>query len=211
VTAVLDERNVTVSGRPDLLVRFSTFVSRHCTVHPTTVDALYHSDLHLLDTRGRILVDIRQRNIRFPGYQDLIFPLRSTISGHVVRPSSDYPSLVDLVVDMVLVYPVNWDLVAKKVASVVPAGVGLWAVNIGPGLSTLRALERVVPECVLCCIDASSDTRGEAAPTPAKQEPIAIIGMAVHAPGAANTAQLWDLLEKGIDTVSKVSRADTCL
>lgn len=112
---------------------------------------------------------------------------------------------------MLLVYPVNWDLVAKKVASVVPAGVGLCAVNIGPGLSTLRALERVVPECVLCCIDASSDTRGEAAPTPAKQEPIAIIGMAAHAPGAANTAQLWELLEKGINTVSKVSRAGTCL
>lgn len=112
---------------------------------------------------------------------------------------------------MVLVYPVNWDLVAKKVASVVPVDVGLLAVNIGPGLSTLRALERVVPECVLRCIDATSDTRGEAVPTPAKQEPIAIIGMAARTPGAANTTQLWEVLETGVNTVSKVSLADTYL
>lgn len=123
-------------------------------------------------------------------------------------PSADYPSLVGLVVDMVLVHPVNWDLVAKKVASVVPVDVGLLAINIGPGSSTLRALERVVPECVLHCIDATSETRTEATPTPAKQEPIAIIGMAAHTPGAANTAQLWEVLERGINTVSKVSMVD---
>ena len=211
MTAVLDERNVTVSGRPDLLVRFSTFVSRHCTVHPTTVDALYHSELHLPDTRDCILADIRKRDIRFPDYRDLHCPLRSTVSGDIAKPCADYPSLVDLVVDLVLVHPVNWDLVAKKVASVIPVNVGLSAINIGPGSSTLRALERVVPECVLRCIDATSDTCGEAAPTPAKQEPIAIIGMAAHTPGAANAAQLWEVLEAGINTVSKVSLADTHL
>ncbi|KAF8549493.1 putative polyketide synthase [Imleria badia] len=204
VTAVLDERNVTISGRPDLLVRFSTFVSRHCTVLPTTVGALYHSELHLPDTRDRIFADIQKRNIRFPDYQDLRCPLRSTISGDIAKPSSDHPSLVDLVVDMVLVHPVNWDLVAKKVAFVIPVNVALLAINIGPGSSTLRALERVVPECVLRCIDVTSDTRGEAAPTPAKQEPIAIIGMAAHTPGATNTAELWEVLETGINTVSKI-------
>lgn len=207
MTAILDERSVTVSGRPDLLVKFSTFVSRHCTVLPTTLDALYHSDLHLSDTRDRVLADIRVRNIRFPDYQDLYCPIRSTISGDIVEPSSDYPSLVDLVVDMVLVHPVNWDLVAKRVASVVPADVGLLAINIGPGSGAIRALERVVPECVLHCIDATSSTRIEAPPTPAKQDPIAIIGMAAHTPGAVNTAQLWEVLERGINTVSKVRSA----
>lgn len=108
---------------------------------------------------------------------------------------------------MVLVHPVNWDLVAKKVASVVPPDVGLVAINIGPGSSTRRALERVVPECVLCCIDATSDIREEASPVPAKQEPIAIIGMAAHTPGATNTTQLWEVLERGVNTVSKVSTA----
>ena len=209
MTAVLDERSVTVSGRPDLLVRFSTFVSRHCTVHPTTVDALYHSELHLPDTRDQILADIRRRNIRFPDYRDLRCPLRSTISGDIAMFSSNCPSLVDLVVDMVLVRPVNWDLVAKKVASVVPAETELLAINIGPGSSALRALERVVPECALRCTDATLDTRGEVPPTPAKQEPIAIIGMAAHTPGAANTGQLWEVLERGINTVSKVSITDT--
>ncbi|KAF8549489.1 hypothetical protein OG21DRAFT_1525769 [Imleria badia] len=112
----------------------------------------------------------------------------------VSQVSSDYPSLVVLVVDMVLIHPVNYDLVAKKVTSVIP-------INGGTFGSTLWALERVVPECVLRCIDATSDSRGEAAPTPAKQEPIAIVGMAAHTPGATDTAQLWEVL--GTDFVRK--------
>ena len=154
-------------------------------------------------------MDIFERSIQFPDYQDLYCPLRSTISGDVVKPSADYPSLVDHVVDMVLVHPVNWDLAAKKVAFAVPIDVGLLAISIGPGSSTLRALERAVPEFILDCIDATSDTRTEVNPMFAKQEPIAIIGMAAHTPGAVNTAQLWEVLEKGINTVSKVSVADT--
>ncbi|KAG9308914.1 putative polyketide synthase [Chiua virens] len=204
VTAVLDDRNVTVTGRPDFLVKFSTFVSRHCAVHPTTMDALYHSPLHYPDTRDRILLDIRERKIRFPDYQDIRCPIRSTLSGDILMPSPDCPSLVDLVVNLVLIHPVNWDFVIKKVASVVPADVRLVALNIGPGLGTLRALSRVVPEGVLCSIDATSETQREADPATAKQEPIAVIGMAGQTPGAANTTQLWEILERGINTVSKI-------
>jgi hypothetical protein len=117
---------------------------------------------------------------------------------------------VALVLDMVLVRPVNWDLVAKKVATVVPPNVNLVAVNIGPGSSTLRALEKAVPGLVLRCVDAASpDTVDDpAALGPAKQEPIAIIGMAAHTPGAADTAQLWEVLQRGTNTISKVSMVD---
>jgi hypothetical protein len=38
-----------------------------------------------------------------------------------------------------------------------------------------------------------------------KQEPIAIVGMALRLPGGArNPNELWELLERGINTVSEV-------
>ncbi|KAF9240177.1 putative polyketide synthase [Melanogaster broomeanus] len=209
VTAVLDENYVMVSGRPDMLHTFSAFVSQCCTVHDTTVDALYHSPLHLLDTRGKVLADVIKRKIRFPDYHDLHCPLRSTISGELATPTLEYPSLIHLVVDMVLTHPVNWDLVAKGVASTIPPHVELRAVNLGPSSAALRALEKALPEQVLRCIDATSDLRDEAATTSPKQEPVAIVGMAAHTPGASDTSELWEILERGISTVSEIPK-DRC-
>ena len=38
-----------------------------------------------------------------------------------------------------------------------------------------------------------------------KQEPIAIVGMAVNMPGAPNVGRLWEILENGSNTVEEVS------
>ena len=38
----------------------------------------------------------------------------------------------------------------------------------------------------------------------AKQEPIAIVGMAVNMPGASNVGQLWEILVNGTNTVEEV-------
>jgi hypothetical protein len=37
-----------------------------------------------------------------------------------------------------------------------------------------------------------------------KQEPIAIVGMAVNMPGAPNVGQLWEILANGSNTVEEV-------
>ncbi|KIJ60216.1 polyketide synthase [Hydnomerulius pinastri MD-312] len=205
ITAILDERCITVSGLPDVLQAFSSSISQLCTVHPTTVDGLYHSLLHLPDTRERVLSDVTKRNIRFPDYHDLLCPLRSTISGTLATFSRhEYPSLVHHVVDMVLIRPVNWDVVAKEVAHSVPPDIELQVVNIGPSSGSVRALEKALPDMVLRCADAATALRDDAAASSPKQEPIAIVGMAAHAPGALNTSELWEILEKGISTVSKI-------
>ncbi|KAF9219881.1 putative polyketide synthase [Gyrodon lividus] len=204
VTAVLDDQYVTVSGRPDVLQTFSTFLSPYCTVHHTTVDALYHSKLHLPSTREVILADVIQRNIRFPEYHDLHCPLRSTISGELATPRNEYLSLVCLVVDMVLIHPVNWVLVAKEVAGTIPPDVELRAVNVGPSSGTLRALEKALPDQVLRCVHATSEPQDGTSTVSPKQEPVAIIGMAARTPGAVDTSELWELLERGISTISEI-------
>ena len=57
------------------------------------------------------------------------------------------------------------------------------------------------------CLDLTSgDTCSNGGERKAKQAPIAIVGMAVNMPGAPNTAGLWEVLERGINTCSEVTR-----
>ncbi|KIK97930.1 hypothetical protein PAXRUDRAFT_807021 [Paxillus rubicundulus Ve08.2h10] len=204
VTAVLDEQYVTVSGRPDVLKMFSASVSKYCTVHDTTMNAFYHSQLHLPSTQEEILADVIKRNIRFPDFHDLHCPLRSTISGALATPSHEHPSLIHLVIDTVLIHPVNWVLVVKEVARNVPPDGELQVVNIGPSSGTLRALEKALPDQVIRCLGATSDRRDGAATASPKQEPIAIVGMAARTPGASDASELWEILERGINTVTQI-------
>ena len=53
--------------------------------------------------------------------------------------------------------------------------------------------------------DVSSTNLRSHLQSPPKQEPIAIIGMAVNMPGAPNVSKLWEVLEHGINTVFEVS------
>jgi len=56
------------------------------------------------------------------------------------------------------------------------------------------------------CIDLTSgDTCGNGGDRKAKQELIAIVGMTVNMPGAPNTAGLWEVLERGINTCFEVA------
>jgi hypothetical protein len=67
----------------------------------------------------------------------------------------------------------------------------------------MRSTEKVFKICNGVSVDLTSNDAhgGEKKP---KQEPIAIVGMAVNMPGAPNTAKLWEVLEQGINTCSEV-------
>ena len=87
--------------------------------------------------------------------------------------------------------------------------------NFGPGTglarAAMRALKERVPRAVAVSLnDVSSaavkpTSSAKVTPTPVGgQEPIAIVGMAVNFPGARDTQELWNVLEKGINTVEEV-------
>ncbi|KAG1882787.1 putative polyketide synthase [Suillus subluteus] len=210
LTAIIDAQHVTVSGRPDILSRFSSSISisKSCTIHPTTVDALYHArTLH--NVRDQVLADIATYSIRFPDFSNLRFPVFSTVSGKHLLPSSQHSTLVDAVLDMIIMSPVDWVSVAQGLGSSVPADAPTQVLNFGPSSGLLRILEKSLSSnknvtCTDVAVSASSipDTPKE---NDFKQEPIAIIGMALRLPGGARTAdELWELLEQGINTISEI-------
>lgn len=204
ITAVLDDTCVTISGRPDILEEFASFNSGRFATHRTTLDTLYHSPIHAPTTRRQILADVVRRNIAFPDFSDILVPIRSTLTGKPLSKEIVSGSLVEVVVDMVITEPVNWDLLMSELVQALPAHASACLLNFGPGAGLIRSMERSFPTGRISHHDISLPSEEPNKVKP-KQEPIAIVGMAVNMPGARNTSKLWEVLEKGINTISEVS------
>lgn len=127
----------------------------------------------------------------------------------MAESGQECPSLGHLVIDMILVHPVRWDLVSEQTSLALPPGFEILAINIGPGLGAVRPLEEVLFGRDFTCYDITSD-RGAVFPiSSSKHDPIAIVGMAVRAPGASDANEFWKILEQGKSTISKVSQHGT--
>ena len=168
--------------------------------------------------------DLADNKVEFPGYTSLRKVLRSTITGDIIPAveRADGYTLAEEIVDMTMLHPVNFDRVVAGVKtdliaarSLTDEAPALSFVNLGPGNVLWRGTARALPEARLSMIDWSSASRPEPVPkpVPAKpakrdaavgREPIAIVGMAVKLPGAVDAAGLWEVLEKGLNTVSEV-------
>ncbi|KAF7327230.1 hypothetical protein MKEN_00300100 [Mycena kentingensis (nom. inval.)] len=198
VTAVLDDASVTVSGRPDALDAFAAALESEFVVHRTTLDTLYHAPEHHDGVRKQVLADICRRRVRFPDFADLQVPIRSTFTGDAVFHPHNSPLLAELVLEMVLTQCVNWDRVVAGIAQDVGDD-GVRLVNFGPGRALLRTTERaLMPRGGDASLDRTQDH------ATAKQEAIAIVGMAIKVPGAPDAGALWRLLENGVNTVAEI-------
>ncbi|KAJ7720853.1 putative polyketide synthase [Mycena maculata] len=201
ITAVMDSTCVTVSGRPDILAEFSTKLGAQSVVHKTTLDTLYHSPIHANGARQEVIADIARRGIKFPDFADLKAQIRCTHTGDTLSNRTS-GSLVERVIDMILTQPVNWDLLTTKILESLPDSGFVRLVNFGPGTGLLKTMKRAFPRDRVSSIDATR--RGEGSHVGAKQEPIAIVGMAVNMPGAPSASELWEVLTNGINTISEI-------
>jgi acyl transferase domain-containing protein len=205
VTAVNDEQCITISGRPDILDSFVATLPEVISVRETSVGTMYHSPSHNSRVREEVLEDLWRRKIRFPTFSDIICPIRSTFTGETLE-ASQKGSLVQLIVDMILVQPVNWVKVTNAIARSIPENETAHIVNVGPGTGLVRSMEKAL-RCggsmthQLIFDDAKKDAISEPG-----QDCIAVVGMAVKLPGAPTTSKLWDILRQGINTLAEVRR-----
>ncbi|KAK1235584.1 polyketide beta-ketoacyl-synthase [Marasmius sp. AFHP31] len=202
----MNDTNVTVSGRPDLLEHFANTLPAQYRVVPLPIDTLYHSPVHCDGIRKDLLADVESRGIRFPTIEDLRVPLCSTFTGEIVSGSDATLSLVEVVTDMILTQPVNWDRVTKRLSRALPKDVPITLINFGPGVGLTRTTARALPKAAY--IDHTLDNKPSLL-DPENREthgqiPIAIVGMAINMPGAPTVDKLWEVLEKGINTVTEV-------
>lgn len=213
---------MSVSSRPDILAQFraSGLPSEATTSQTAAIFTLYHATELAESVKSSVLEDVTRRSITFPKYDDLKYPLRSTLTGEVVKSGSS-SSLVEEVLDMVLVHPVNWDIMAKAVLSDIASSEkeSFRVINVGPGSGLGRVTARALTGVSVDVVDWPSAAASRApkedikAPVrgsydPPRHEPIAIIGMAVNLPGAPDSGALWKVLEDGLNMISEVSPID---
>lgn len=209
ITAVISEQCLTISGHPDDIQKFSTTLPPNCVVHKTALNTLYHSPSQLRTVRQQIMQDINNRSIKFPDFSDIIAPLRSTYTGDLLDNKTTPGSLVEAVVDMIIIQPINWDRVTSSIASTIDnrrdkALSTIRLLNFGPGTGLMRNMKKIF-KCETVDVSKSGMTMGGSADgTKTKQPLIAIVGMAVNMPGAPNTEKLWEILEQGINMCSEV-------
>ncbi|KAF8962959.1 polyketide beta-ketoacyl-synthase [Flammula alnicola] len=204
VTAVTSDDCVTTSGHPDYLAAFAATLPDGVITCETKINALYHCAQQLDVVRNEVLADVVSRDIRFPTFADLNVPIRSTFTGDIISNVSQSGSLVELVVDMVLTQPVNWDVVIQKTVASLPRDLSVNILNIGLGAGLIKRLEDACSRKNRNCQTIDFADKTPASPSKIKQEPIAIIGMAVNMPGAPTVSKLWDILKSGKNTVSKI-------
>jgi hypothetical protein len=169
----------------------------------TTVDTLYHTPTQS-SIRAQILEDLDRRGVHFPDYTDLKAPIRSTFSGDVINQETASGTLVETILDMVLLLPVNWNLVVDGLARSVPDAVPVSLINFGPGVGIARGVEKRFPYGKVSILDVTLDPSSPSpSPAPAR-DAIAVIGMAVDMPGATDATELWSVLEKGLNLASEV-------
>jgi hypothetical protein len=192
-----------------MLALFTSTLPSSASVHETTINTLYHSSL-LAAVKDKVMEDLVRRKISFPRFHDLRIP----IVGLVDDQSTD---LVEVVLNMILVLPVDWDGALSYLASDCSSkGVrSIQIRNYGPGLGLARiaTLKLKGKSLTVKLSDFSSGGHDphrfsvrEVDPigtNPQKQEPIAIVGMAINMPGAPDKEMLWEVLEKGINTISE--------
>ncbi|KZP21464.1 putative polyketide synthase [Athelia psychrophila] len=202
ITAVTAPELLTVSGHPVELQSFCASLPSSCTLHSTNLSTLYHSATHLASARQKILEDALLRNIRFPELSDLAAPIRSTYTGELISNTTP-GSLVELVVDMLLMQPVNWNLAVASLK--LAAGNSAFRLaNYGPGLGLMRITERALEGTASVAVDMTLECEGKSNERNAKHEPIAIVGMAVNMPGAPDKVKLWEALEKGVNMCTEI-------
>lgn len=193
----------TVSGHPQDLNLFVQTLPNGVASCVTTINALYHCSSFLRGVRDAVLRDVISKRIRFPSFLDLLAPIRSTLSGELLSNTTS-GSLVEVVVDMVLMHPVHWDAVLHQTLLNLPPDIAVILIDVGLGASLVRGVQGAA------CRNGTQEfevvcPKEYAMPTSkTKQDPIAIIGMAVNMPGAPTASELWEVLEKGHSTVERV-------
>ena len=203
---MIDDNCVTVSGHPDDLAAFKPFLPDTAVVCETNITGLYHVS-SLLDTvREEVLSDVVSRGIRFPTFQDLFAPLRCSNTGEILCSSTE--SLMTSVVDMILIHPVHWDRVVKRISASIPIDSHVQILNFGGSKGLVKSLTKSLKEHGISnfqCLEMGGEGMLRA---PTRHEPIAIVGMAVNMPGAKGVDELWDILRNGLRTLQPVRLLD---
>lgn len=164
----------------------------------------------------KVCQDVKDRKIRFPAFEDLHKPIRSTLDGDYLTADGEDSSLVRTAVHLMLVDCVEWvrtsDCIAKSITDSLerdPAS-PIQILSLGPGFeSILKEPGRRLKNHPVETIDLSGCPKPADNPPTTALNDIAIVGMSVVYPNGNDASDLWESLAKGLNSVEEASLCKT--
>jgi len=216
VAAIGATDSVTVAGTnsdlrlvEDICQQKTGLVTKYAHLH-----AIYHGGEQLQTLVDGVCDDARNRDIKYPDFRHLKVPLRSPNDGSYIKGGCRHASksLLECVLRLLFVYPVDWPIVSNKISESFRiylrqnelASLRIAAVGPSSGLMlhTLRrqnSSPRVTFEDLWLATEPAK--QDDAASDP---NAIAIIGMAVQFPHSAGAEELWKTISEGLNTFEEV-------
>ncbi|KAI9742330.1 MAG: hypothetical protein M1818_003863 [Claussenomyces sp. TS43310] len=201
--------SVTISGPPATL---KGFFCKTVQVKPidTAVDAPFHAP-HLFTSED--VASILSRSVGSSAFKSCLprLPIFSNRTGLLIE-TSDYASLLQVLLTEALMEPLRWDRLLDQVPSTISTS-GAQDCNIVPfaanGLQSLSsALRRAgIPDVQLQPgSNKNASNRDDHRRDARKESKIAIIGFSGRFPESDNTDEFWELLYEGLDVHKEVPK-----
>ncbi|TRX93222.1 hypothetical protein FHL15_005801 [Xylaria flabelliformis] len=211
ISAIFDNDVHSLSGPGQILTDFrSAMIPSSIQCRTAHVHGFYHGGSRMSEVVAQVLRDVESRRIRFPTWETLHAPIRSSTTGDRMIKSSSSRSLLETVLSSIFVDICDWKKTRQK----------LFEESIKYLAHDHEAEYR------LLCVGPGTKSLLQGAPTHNRlsivgnvleliegdmEDMIAIVGMSINYPGANCLEQLWDILEEARCTASKIpsSRFDT--
>ncbi|CAD6924271.1 unnamed protein product [Tilletia laevis] len=202
ITANLGPDSFTVSGRPDLLAKFSKSVSSHgWSCFTPTVLSLYHGGEDTKSVHDAILQDLKDNGVVFPALNTLKLPICSTKEVKPIQTGSQDSEFLHDLISLIVTDPTDWAGISARLANLDEVRM----LNIGPGAGLFRPLTSSVPGDHVDGLSYIQDNFVRASvhdrPSPCD---IAITGMNFKLPGAGDMETFWANLTAGLNMCSPI-------
>ncbi|KAI9672396.1 MAG: Type I Iterative PKS [Caeruleum heppii] len=220
IAAISSGTCFTLAGSGPTLDAFRTsHISDPYTARFAHVHTLYHAGEELRQVLSEVTKDILHRDIRMPTLASLRRPLRSTVDGELVHAEGvEADSLIQHLLEMILVRPVDWEQLWAKLLSRVSATLqagsseAVQVLSFGPTSSSILFGARSQDDIPgLSLVDVSQVPNAIQHALPESDDSIAIVGMGVNFPKGGDPDALWRTLETGLNTVEEVGRRLTSM
>jgi hypothetical protein len=191
---------------PSLHTLAATYIPAHAKFRFANINGYYHGGEHMRTVFDEVLKDVQRCNITLPSLESLHFPVRSTINGKHLSQYSSPTSLLETILEHILVHRVDWNTTAESLIRDIVEELHqdqescCRILTMGPNYKPLlRAINGKVGHQRLRV--ANFESGSVDGPFP---DDIAIVGMSVNYPSADNPEMLWAALEKGLNVVQDV-------
>lgn len=207
VSAVFNQSVVSLSGPGASLHELrSTLLAPPIQCKSAQVHAFYHGGQDMQKVVEQLKSDVKRRDIRFPTWESLQVPLRSTLTGKRMNSALNSLPLLDTALRNIFVDKVDWRGTYEELFNYLgqslsrDSQVQYQVIGLGPGAESLvgaPADMRIDPSITITgnIADFISEAGGDN---------IAVVGISANYPAGKGVEQFWNTLEQGKSAMSEV-------